>query len=43
MNTMEDSVFTPEFPDGRYCYFSTLNQSSDVPSYPYTAKTLQFK
>lgn len=29
---------TPEFPHGRYCYFSTLDQSSDVPAYPYITK-----
>ena len=29
---------TPDFPDGRYCYFSTLEQSAEVPAYPYITK-----
>ena len=29
---------TPEFPNGKYCYFSTLEQSAEVPAYPYITK-----
>ena len=29
---------TPEFQEGRYVYFSTMDQSSEVPSYPYITK-----
>lgn len=29
---------TPEFQEGRYVYFSTMDQSSEVPSFPYITK-----
>jgi len=29
---------TPEFQEGRYVYFSTMDQSSEIPSYPYITK-----